>query len=117
MSDNHTTAELRRLRQVNRRIAELQDEQRELIASLGLDDADEAIIIGSLELANEIQVFIDQVRGEPTLKQKRRGIILSRKLERAVIRLEKLPDTDARTAAVAATAEAGDRLLARIYNA
>lgn len=107
----------RRLRTVNKRIAELQAEQRELIAEIGLDESDETTIISILELANEVEVFIDQVKGPPTVKQRRRGVTLSRKLERANARLERLPDSDAAGAARAATEEASDRLLARMFNA
>jgi hypothetical protein len=111
-----TTTDLRRLRTVTKRIAELQAEQRELIAGLGLDENDEATIITTLELANEIQVFIDRVKGQPTPKQQRRAVILSRKLGRANARVERLPDTDASDAAKSAADEAGRALLARMFN-
>jgi hypothetical protein len=114
---NANPSDPRRLRLVTKRIAELQAEQRELIASIGLNEDDESVIISTLELANEIEVFLDRVKGAPNVKQRRRGVTLTRKLERANARLERLPETDASAAARAAAEEAGDRLLARMFNA
>lgn len=105
------------LRRVTKRIAELQEQQRTLIAQLDLDQADEAVILTTLELANEANVFVDQVKGQPTVKQQRKAINLTRKLSRAYIRLDKLPESAAKTAAETAHAEARTRLLSRVFKA
>ena len=105
------------LRRVTKRIAELQVQQRELIAQIGLDSKDEQVVLASLELTAEVQTYLDRVRGLPTVTQRRRAIALSRRLERAAARLERVPESDAKEAAAAAAAEVTERLLSTIFNA
>lgn len=112
-----TTNPETRLRQVSRRIAELQEEQRALIAQLDLDEADEATIVAALDAAAEAGAFVDRLRGQPSTKQRRTAINLSRKLSRAGARLERLPESTPKAAAQAAHAEASDRLLSRVFSA
>lgn len=103
------------LRRINRRIAELQVQQRDLITRIGLEEKDEGIVLSSLELANDIQTFLDRVHGDPTPVQRRQGIAFSRRLERVSARLEKLPTSDAKQAAIDAATEAAERLLSTLF--
>jgi hypothetical protein len=105
------------LRRVTKRIAELRAQQRALIAQLDLDETDEATIVAALDVAAEAGAFVDRLKGQPTMKQKRTAVNLSRKLSRAGARLEKLPESTAKAAAQAAHAEASDRLLSRVFSA
>jgi hypothetical protein len=104
------------LRRVTKRIAELQAQQRALIEQIDLEDTDQVVVLAALELANESNLFLERVRGAPTVKQQRTAINLSRKLERVSGRLERLADSEAKTAGQQATAEASERLLSRLFN-
>ena len=102
------------LRRVTKRIAELQAQQRALIAEI---EGDHAIELAALALANEANLFVEKVVGQPTPKQQRTAVSLSRKLERSSLRLERLADSEAKVAAEQATAEATTRLLSKLFNA
>jgi hypothetical protein len=103
------------LRRVTKRIAELQAQQRALIAQVGLDVNDELVVISVLELANEVDAFLMNVKGVPTSAQQRKGVTLSRRLSRASTRLDRLSESDAKAAAQAAATEATERLLGRLF--
>lgn len=105
------------LRRVTKRIAELQAQQRALIAQIGISGSDQTVVLGALALANESNLFLEKVEGQPTVKQQRAAVSLSRKLERTSLRLERLPESEAKVAAEQATAEATTRLLSKLFSA
>jgi hypothetical protein len=112
MSQTTTTNPETELRRITRRISELQARQRELIAELGLTATAEKAVLAVLDLAQEVDAFTSKNVDESVPRQRQR-IVMSKKVSRAFDRLSKLPDSEAKAAAISALTEAANRLLER----
>jgi hypothetical protein len=109
---SQTTNPETELRRITRKISELQSRQRELIAELGLTATAEKAVLSVLDLAQEVDTFTSKNADESIARQRQR-IVLSKKVSQAFDRLAKLPDSEAKAAALSALTEAATRLLER----
>jgi hypothetical protein len=104
------------LRRVTKRIAELHTRQMEIIAKMELATGEQEVLVSSLKLAADIYAFLD-LSQEITTARQRKAVALSRNVERANKRLDKLPESAPREAAQEGVQAAFQRLLKEIFAA